>query len=138
MKYSSYAYLTTPVYDIGCSFGCVARSAVLLKLNVVNILLFNFCEQKFVQQGPITIAIGLSLLIIEEKWRNYASGSKSTPNSDSFWVRQLFNVSVQFFCAPNATILFVYIPAKINMSFIWKDIFAKIGIFRKPIAGPLV
>ena len=35
-----------------------------------NILLFNFCEQKFVQHGSITIAIdcnGLSLLIFEEK-----------------------------------------------------------------------
>ena len=43
--------------DIECSFGCVARSAVLLKPNVANILLFNFCEQKFVQHGPIAIAI---------------------------------------------------------------------------------
>ena len=44
-------------YNIECSFGCVARSAVLLKSNFANILLFNFCEQKFVQHGPITIAI---------------------------------------------------------------------------------
>ena len=46
------------------------RKAVLLKLNVANILLFNFCEQIFVQHGPITIAIdcnGLSLIIFEEK-----------------------------------------------------------------------
>ena len=38
--------------------------------NVANILLFNLCEQIFVQHGPITIAIdcnGLSLLIFEEK-----------------------------------------------------------------------
>ena len=34
--------------NIECSFGCVARSAVLLKPNVANILLFIFCEQKFV------------------------------------------------------------------------------------------
>ena len=56
--------------NIEGSFGCVARSAVLLKINVTNILLFNFCEQKFVQHGPITIAIdcgGLSLLIFEVK-----------------------------------------------------------------------
>ena len=33
---------------IECSFGCVARSAVLLKPNVANILLFNFCARKFV------------------------------------------------------------------------------------------
>ena len=34
----------------------MARSAVLLKPNVANILL-NFYEQKFVQHSPITIAI---------------------------------------------------------------------------------
>ena len=34
--------------NVECSFGCVARSAVLLNPNVVNILLFNFCEHKFV------------------------------------------------------------------------------------------
>ena len=41
-----------------------------------------------------------------------ASGLKSAPNSDSFWVRRLFNVKVRVFCAPNATILLVYTPAK--------------------------
>ena len=103
------------VQNIECSFGCVARSAVLLKPNIVNILLFIFCEQKFVQHGPITIAIdcnGHSLLIFEEKWPNYASGLKSAPNSDSFWVRRLFNVCVRVFCAPNATILLVYHPPR--------------------------
>ena len=56
--------------NIRCSFGCVAHSAVLLKQNVFNILLFNFCEQKLVQHGPITVVIdcnGHSLLIFEEK-----------------------------------------------------------------------
>ena len=99
--------------NIECSFGCAARSAVLLQLNVANILLFNFCEQKFVQHGAIMIDIdcnGLSLLIFEEKWPNYASGPKSAPNTDLFWVRRLFNVCVRVFCAPNATILLVYIP----------------------------
>ena len=49
------------------------------------------------------------------------------------------NVCVQVFCAPNVTILLVYISAKIKMSFIWKAdfFFAKIGIFCKLIAGPL-
>ena len=38
----------------------------------------------------------------------------------------------------NATILIVYITAKIKMSFIWKDdCFAKICIFCKSISGPL-
>ena len=101
-------------------------SAVLLKPNVANILLFNFCEQKFVQHGPITIAIvcyGLCLLIFEEEWPNYASEPKSAANSDSFCVRRLYNVCVRGFCAPNATILLVYIPANIKMSLIWKDDF---------------
>ena len=93
--------------NIECSFGSVARSAILLKPNVANILLFNFCEQKFLQHGPITIASdwnGLPMLIFEEKWPNYASGPKSAPNSDSFWMRRLFNVCVLVFCAPNVTI----------------------------------
>ena len=109
------------VYNIECSFGCMACCAILLKSNIANILLFNFCEQKFVQHGPITVAIdcnGHSLLIFEEKWQNYVSGPKSSPNSDSIWVRRLFNVCMRVFCAPNATILRVYIPANIKMSFI--------------------
>ena len=56
----------------------------------------GICE-KFVQHGPITIAVdcnGLSLLIFEEKWSNYASGPKAAPDSN------LFNVSVRVFCAP--------------------------------------
>ena len=106
--------------NIECGFRCVARSVALLKPNVTNILLFNFCKHKFVQHGPITIAIdcnGLSLLFLEEKWRNYASGLKSSPTSHTFWVCRLFNVCVRVFCAPNVTIL-LYIPAKIKMSFI--------------------
>ena len=70
-------------------FGYVAFSVFLLKPNVANILLFNICEQIFVQLGPITIGIdcsGFFLLIFEEKWPNYASGPKSAPNSNSFWV----------------------------------------------------
>ena len=58
-------------HNIECSF--VARSAFLLKPNDANMLLFNFCEQKFVHRGPITVAIdcnGLFLLIFEEKWPN--------------------------------------------------------------------
>ena len=107
--------------NIECRFGCVARSAVLLKPNVVNIPLFNFCEQKFVQHGPIMIAMecnSLSLLIFEEKWPNYASGPKSVANSDSFWVRRLFNVCVRDFCDPTATISR---SAKFKMIFIWKN-----------------
>ena len=55
----------------------MAHSTVLLKPNVANILLFNFCEQKFVQYGPITIVIDcndLSLLIFEKKWPKTIEG----------------------------------------------------------------
>ena len=98
---SNNAIFINRAQNIECSFGYMARSAVLLKPNVANILVFNFCEQKFVQHGPITIAIdynALSVLIFEEKWPNYASGPKSAPCSDSFWVRRLFNVCVRVFC----------------------------------------
>ena len=97
--------------NIEFSFACVPRSAVLLKPNVAKM---------------ITIAIdcnGLSLLIFEEKCPNYSSGPKSAPNSDSFWLGRLLNVCVRVFYAPNAIILFVFIPVKIKMSFIWKDNF---------------
>ena len=129
------------VQNIECTFGCVALSAGLLKLNVANILLFNFCKQKFVQYIPLTITVdcnGHSLLIFEGRRPNYVSGPKSVPNSDSFWLRRLSDVCVRVFCAPNAIILLVYIPAKIKLSFIWKDnSFAKIGIFHKLIIDSL-
>ena len=110
-----------------CSFGYVARSAVLLKPNFANILLFN-CEQKLDCNGH-------SLLIFAEKWPNYASGLKSAPNSDSLWVYRLFNVCVRVFCAPNATILIVHQDQ--NELHLKRWFFWKIGIFCKSIAGPL-
>ena len=84
----------------------MARSVVLLKPNVANSLLFIFCEQKFIQHDPITIAIdcnGFSLLIFEEKFPNYASGPKSAPNSDSygFSVPQMRQVCL-FTCPPRS------------------------------------
>ena len=120
----------------------MARSAVLSKPNVANIPLFNFCEQKFLQHGPIIMAIdcnGLSLLIFEKKSPNYAPEPKSAPNINSFWVLRwnfsMYACGFSIFCALNATILLVYIPAKIKMSFIWKDdFFAKIGIFCNSIS----
>ena len=89
----------------------MARSDVLLKPNVSNILLFNFCEQKFVQHGPIKNAIdcnGLSLLIW--LWTKIRT-------------KQWLVLAASVFCAPNVIILLVYIPAKIKISFIWKDDF---------------
>ena len=64
-----------------------------------------------------------SLLIFEEKWPDYASGPKSAPKNNSFWVRWLFNEIARVFCCINVTILLLYTPAKIKMSFIWKDLF---------------
>ena len=55
--------------NIECSFGCVTRTAVFLNPIVANILLLNFYEQKFVQHGPLMIAIdcnGHFLLIFEK------------------------------------------------------------------------
>ena len=97
------AIIKNSAQNIECSFGYVAHNAVLLTPNVANTLLFNFCEQKFIQHGPITTAIdcnGISLLIFEEKWPNYASGPNSAPNSDSFRMRRLFNVCVRGFLCP--------------------------------------
>ena len=112
------------------------NSAVRLKPNIGNILFFlSSCSYR----SPLTVTVSpCSFSKKKKKWPNYASGQKSAPNSDSFWVRRLFNVCVRIFCATNATILLVYIPAKIKMSFNWKyDFFAKIGIFCKSITGPL-
>ena len=106
------------IMEYSISFGCVALSAILLKPNVTHNLLFNFYEQKFVQHGPITIANEC----FRRKLAQLCLWTKSGPNQNcySFWVRRLFNVCVRVFCASNATILLVYIPAK---SFIWKDNF---------------
>ena len=105
-----------------------------MKPNIANILLFNFCEPKFLQHGPITIAIDCnfhSLLIFEEKWPNYTSGPKhqtlDPPNSDSYWVHRLFNVCVPSLNAP----LTKWASSEKTI------FFAKIGSFCKSISGPL-
>ena len=49
------AIFKNKVQNIECSFGCVTRSTVLVKPNVVNILLLNFCEEKFVQLSLLTV-----------------------------------------------------------------------------------
>ena len=100
------AIFKTMAQNIECSFGCVAHGAFLLKPNVANIFLFNFCEQKFAQDGSIMIAIdykGLCLFFFEEIWPNYTYGLKSAANCDLSWVRRLFNVCVRVF-------LFTYPP----------------------------
>ena len=61
--------------NIEFSFGCVARGAVLLKSNVSNILLFNFCEQKSVQHGPITIATAMIQHAFQYPFKNLSAWS---------------------------------------------------------------
>ena len=114
----------------------------MLPLSSSSIFVNQNSFNKGHQHCPITIAIdcnGHSLHIFEKKWPNYASAPKSALYTDLFWVRRLFNVCVRFSCTSNVTILVVYIPVKIKMSFIPKDdlFFAKIGVFCKSIAGPL-
>ena len=79
---------------------------------------------------------GLSLLIVEEKWPNYASGPKSAPNSDSFWVPWLFNVCVRVFCAPKCD-NFACLHSSKSASSEKMIFFAKIGILCKLLAGSL-
>ena len=62
----------------------------------------QFLWTKFVQHGSITITIdckGLSLLIFEEKWPNYASRPKSAPKRDSFLGTSAFQcIRAGFLC----------------------------------------
>ena len=97
-------------------FFSFARSAVLLKLNVANILLFNFCKQKFVQQGPLTIVINcdvLSLPIFEEKLSNYASGPKSV--GFSMYACGFSMPQMRHFC------FFIYPPSEKLIFFLLKS-----------------
>ena len=79
-------------------FSCILH----ISSRILSFKATKFCEQKFVQRGPITIAIDCNGFIFEEKWPNYASGRKFEPNSDSFWVRKLFNV-----CVPTRSLQFL-------------------------------
>ena len=132
------AILKNRAENIECSFGCVARSTVLLKPNAANISLFNFL--KFVQHVSITISIdcnGLSLLIFEAKWPNYASGSKSAPNSDFFGCVG-FSMYAGFLCLKCYNFACLHTSQEQNeLHLIRCYFFAKIGIFYKSVAGPL-
>ena len=122
--------------------GCVASSAVLLKPNVANILLFNFCEQKFVQHDPITIAIdcnGLSLLIFRRKMAQLCLWSKIR-------TKQWLVLGGSAFQCMRAGFLwskcnnFVCLHTRQDQNELHLKrcfFFAKISIFCKSIAGPL-
>ena len=112
---------------------CVASAVWHVASSCWNQMLPISYSSIFVNKNSFNMARYRSQLTLRahfrrKKWPNYASWLKSAPNSDSFWVRRLFNVCVRVFRAPNAIILIVHIPAKIKMSFIWKDdfFFAKI------------
>ena len=127
--------------NIECNFGCVARSVFLLKPNVANILLFNFCEQKIVQHSPITSAIDYNGL--------YCSFSKA--NGPIMPLVQNPHQTVTGFgcvgfsmCACWFSVLqtlqfclFPYPPRTKWASSEKMIFFAKIGIPCKSMAGPL-
>ena len=120
----------------------MARSVILLKPNVDNILLFNFCKQKFVQHGPIMIAIdcnGLSLLIFEEKYPNYASGRKIRTKQWLVLGALAFQCMRAGFQCPKMRqcCLITYPPRSKWASYEKTIFFAKISIFCKSIAGPV-
>ena len=105
--------------NVECNFGCVARNAALLQSNVANSLLLKFCEQKFVQHGSITITIdcnGLSLLIFEKNG-TIMPMDQNPHQTETCFGRVSFLMYTYVF-SEIARILFVYIPAKIKMSFI--------------------
>ena len=103
----------------------ISSSLIFMKKNWFNMA-----------RSPLTVTTSLCSFL--KKNGSIMTLDQSAPNSDSFWVHRVFNVCMRVFCAPNSTILLLYIP-KIKMSFIWNDdsfFFAKIGIFCKSIARP--
>ena len=98
----------------GCGFSvpqmrqfCLFTYPTRLKWASSENMIFFFAKIGIFYNRPITMAIdcnGLSLHIFEEKSANYASGPKSAPNSNSFWLRQLFNAQMRQLC------LFTYTP----------------------------
>ena len=89
---------------------------------------------------PIMNAIdcnGHSLLIFEKKLSNYASGPKSAPNSEWFWVRRLFN-GIGFLYPKGDNFACLHIRRYQNELHLkrWFFFFAKIVIFCKSIVGP--
>ena len=125
-----------------------AADNVIFKIRAQNIECSRPVETKYCQYPPIQFL----WIKIRSAWPDngpfFCSFSKKNgpimpldqnPHQTVTRVLRLFNVCVRVFYASNETILLVYIPAKIKMSFIWKDdvLFAKIGIFCKSIASPL-
>ena len=53
-------------------------------------------------------------------------------------MRRLFNICMRVLCAPNETVLLVYIPANIKMSFIWQDDFFLLKSFGSQIFPSVV
>ena len=72
---------------------------------LLNLYWIYIYEHKFVQHGPITIAIDcnvLYLLIFEERWPTYASGPKSAPNRTQ---KQTPNIECSFGCVARSAVL---------------------------------
>ena len=83
-----------------------------IQIHVANILLFNFCEQKFVLHGTITIVI----VFFRRKMAQLCLWAKIRTKQWLVLGASGFQCMRALFCAPNATILLAYIPAKIKMS----------------------
>ena len=88
--------------------------------HVANIILFNSFNMAR-QRSPLTVTA--SPCLFSKKNCPIIPLDQNPHQTLTFWVQRLFNVCVRVFCASNATILLVYISAKIKMSFIWKDDF---------------
>ena len=126
--------------NMECSFGCVARSALLLKPNVANIL-FNFCEQKFSQHGSITIAIDcncLSLLIFEKKNGPVMFLYQNPHQTVTRFGCVRLSMDACGFSVTRLQIYFFTYPPKSKWSSSEKIyFFAKIYLFCKSITSPL-
>ena len=120
--------------NIECSFSCVTRSADLLKLNVGNILLFNICEQKFFQHGPITIAIACNdfpLLIFELLLQLCLWTKMRTKHWLVLGASALQYMHVGILCRKCDNFACLHTRQNRIISFIWKD------SFFLPKSGPL-
>ena len=104
------------------------------KTSSVAAAVWHVAPSKCYQYSPLQF-----LWIFQRKINQLCLESKFAPNSDSFWMRRLFNVCVRVFCAPKCD-NFACLHTRQDQNELHLNIrffFAKIGIFCKSIAGPL-
>ena len=108
--------------------------------NIANILLFNFFEQKFVQHGPMRIALdwnGLFLLIFKEKNGPIMPLNQNLHQTVTRFGCVGFSMHACGFAVPQMRqfCLFPYPPSSKWASSEKMIFFAKIGIFCKSICA---